>query len=82
MKICNRIKKLEKKLLNNKETWAVFKIAYYTHQDQKTSAQQRLLKEYLAQGYPYPSYCLFINDVPGSCLTPQEEKFLYSYSCS
>lgn len=79
MRISDRIKKLEKKMEINKDIWAVFTIGYYEDEQKQKAAQGRLLASHLAEGYPRPNICLFVNEIPGETSAHQQEVFLYSF---
>lgn len=80
MKIVSRIKRLERKLLGNKELWAVFTVGCYEDPRDVEIAKQRLLDQYTAQGNPRPTHFLFIKEVPRATKRDKEAEFLYSFS--
>ncbi len=60
----SRLLRLEKKLIEDQQIWAVFSINYYENEQDKSKAQERVLAKYLSAGKLRPTACVFINEVP------------------
>lgn len=64
MRLSSRIRKLEKRLVDDIVHMAVFTIKPCQTEDEYELTTQRLVEEYIAQGYPLPTLRVFVNEVP------------------
>jgi hypothetical protein len=64
MRIAQRIKKLEMKLIYEKEHMAVFNVTGLNDPEELALEKKKLVNEYIATGNPCPSRCVFINELP------------------
>lgn len=80
MRILARLKKIEEKVSEGSQNWAIFCIADYADSEERELAQQRLINAYVNQGNPYPTHRIFIREIP-SPGSPCKERFLSSFRC-
>lgn len=66
MHLHSRLKRLEKKFLDQQQHWAVFSINDYANEDEKAKAQAKLVEDYFSKEGRRPTICVFINEIPGN----------------